>query len=318
MKRLMQYRIACTLTLAVLLIGATALRRGADDGEALKADLFWAQKLSWRAEASCVIAGDSRACRALVPNVLDKTHSRRRTLNFAFDSSGYSAAYLNAIEAVLDPHATERIVLLGITPYSLTPTALATNEFEYRRNWMPFQSMAGLYAKQSLRYVHPMRVDQAYDDLIAAMPKAATNAERDREFHDDGWLAMNRHDGRENVYAEHYRASFEGNTVDSEIVEQLLQYVRDWREKGIRVIAFRPPVSEIILSIENEYSGFDESAFRAAFEAAGGRWIDIEPTRYVTYDGSHVGREEAERFTANLAKNLASLPIERVFADSSN
>jgi len=178
-------------------------------------------------------------------------------------------------------------VLLGITPYSLTPAALATNEFEYRRNWMPFQSITGLYAKQSLRYVHPLRVDKAYDELITATPKAATQAERDREFHDDGWLAMNRYDGREDVYAEHYRASFEGNTVDSEIVEQLLIYVRDWREKGIRVIAFRPPVSEVILSIENENSGFDESAFRAAFEAAGGRWIEIEPTRYVTYDGSH-------------------------------
>ena len=317
MKRLMQYRIACTLTLAALLVGLTALRRGPDDGEALKADLFWAQKLTWHQSATCVIAGDSRACRALVPNVLDKTQPQRRTLNFAFDSSGYSAAYLNAIEAVLDPHASERIVLLGITPYSLTPAALATNEFEYRRNWMPFQSMTGLYAKQSLRYVHPLRVDKAYDELITATPKAATHAERDREFHDDGWLAMNRYDGREDVYAEHYRASFEGNTVDSEIVEQLLYYVRDWRDNGIRVIAFRPPVSEIILSIENEYSGFDESAFRAAFEAAGGRWMEIEPARYVTYDGSHVGREEAERFTANLAKNLASSPKEWVFADSS-
>jgi len=315
MKYLMRYRIVCTLTLALLLVGATALRRGPDDGEALKADLFWAQKLSWHAEASCVIAGDSRACRALVPAILDESIPQQQTLNFAFDSSGYSAAYLEAIEAVLNPEAPKRIILLGITPYSLTPAASQNSEFEYRRGWMPFQSMTSLYAKQSLRYVHPMRIDRAYDELVAPTPKQITDAERDRAFNKDGWLAMNRYDGREDIYADHYRASFKGNRVDSVIVEQLLDRVRRWRKLGIRVIAFRPPASRIIYNIENEHSGFDEAAFREAFDTVGGEWIEIDATGYVTYDGSHVGREEAVRFTSNLAQQIRADQDQRIFAE---
>ena len=71
---------------------------------------------------------------------------------------------------------------------------------------------------------------------------------------------------------------------------------------GIKVYAFRPPATEEMLEVENKYSGFDEATFVSFFEAAGGTWLEVEQTKYPSYDGSHLCPDGAIDFSHDLAR----------------
>ncbi len=306
-----RHRIGLTICLSAGLVVATVVHRGPDDHEDLRLDLFWAGKLAWNRCADCVIAGDSRICRGVAPAAMESVLDYRRVLNFAFDSSGYSEPYLRAVDRVLDPGINPRAVILGITPYSLTRAAASDSEFEYRRDLMPFQSTAGLYAMQSLRRLSPMRIDQVYEELSrdAEADAEAPPGPPDGEYRPDGWLPMARRNGDTSMYAEQYLTAFENNPVDPQLTAGLLRQVRQWCAAGIRVYAFRPPIAKPILQIEEECSRFDEPGFVAAFQRAGGIWIPIDALAYDTYDGSHLGRDEAIRLSRTLARQI--LHVER-------
>ncbi len=301
-RRPKRLRIAGTFALAGLLVALTAARRGPDDHVGLQLDVFWANKLDWKGAADCVIAGDSRACRCVAPPVLADRDEFARVLNFAFDSIGYSAAYLEAIERVVDPEARRRTIVLAITPYSLTPAAVRNNEFEFRRRWLPGQSRAGMYARQSLRFLRPMRVDDLPSLVRGGRDEARST---DYECRTDGWLAMDRLGGNTTMYVAQYERALRENAVDDDVVIGLLETVRRWSADGMTVFGFRPPIAGPILEVEQRCSGFDQEAFVEAFERAGGRWLDLPPTGFQTYDGSHLGRDEARRFSRLLSLQMS-------------
>ncbi len=59
-----------------------------------------------------------------------------------------------------------------------------------------------------------------------------------------------------------------------------------------------------MLDIEKRLSGFNEEAFIRAFKASGGTWIQISPAQFEFFDGSHLSKKEAERFTEFLAESM--------------
>jgi hypothetical protein len=63
--------------------------------------------------------------------------------------------------------------------------------------------------------------------------------------------------------------------------------------------------------VENQASGFDESAFAHAFETAGGTWISSTSQPYHTYDGHHLSRPVALQFSADLAHRINALAQRR-------
>lgn len=304
MNAILRYRIAITLICAVVLIVVTAVLRGPDDAQAMHAELFWANKLTWNGCADLVIAGDSRTCRDIAPAVVESVLPGLRVLNYAFDSTGFSRRYLDTIPGVLDPESPDRIIVLGITPFSLTRTATEAGEFDTSRERLLFQSMTGLYAAESLRFLRPMRVDEIPGEFGAALRDDRRPAQTDREFFSDGWLARSRPPGGFGASLRRHQEIFEATSVDAQLTAELVNEVKKWSEAGICVFAFRPPCCPELLQIENRCSGFEEAAFVAAFRRAGGIWIPVDPTGFETYDGSHLRRDEAVRFSRVLASRI--------------
>jgi hypothetical protein len=124
------------------------------------------------------------------------------------------------------------------------------------------------------------------------------------EPQEDGWVASTRNPETPNACVADSRRILRVNPIDNATVGRLLDAVRRWRAAGIRVYAFRPPTTAEMLAAEQVCAGYDEAALAEAFEAAGGRWIDMDQTAYHSYDGSHLTRTAAEQMSRDLARAI--------------
>ena len=90
------------------------------------------------------------------------------------------------------------------------------------------------------------------------------------------------------------------------MVEALNASVSGWTGKGIRVYGFLMPSCREMVELEERDSGFDHGQFVQDFEKAGGIWIDMDPCRYDSFDGSHLGHA-ALQFSRDLAERIHEL-----------
>ncbi len=260
--------------------------------------------MSWRGAAACVVGGDSRAGQGIVPATLSEQLGGASVLNFAFDSGGYSEEYLSAIDDVLDESSPSPMIVLALTPYSLTPGAIRLNEFEHQRH-LAASPLKVAFA-DSLDRLQPMRVDRVAAELAGHRTKGRA---MDRVWHPDGWVQVKREGGNERMYEKHYHESFVDNQVSPDIVRNVARHVTDWSRRGVRVVVFRAPISAPIRAIEDTCSGFDEPVIREILQNAGADWLSPTGMPYQTYDGSHLGGREAMRLTADLGRQIKATGI---------
>jgi len=288
-----RHRMLATIMLSSALVAAT-IAFGPSDVSGVYPAKFWLDKAHWRAMADVVLAGDSRTYRALSPAHMSHILGNIRILNFGFASVGYSPQYLAAIQEVLDPVSPRKVVVLGVTPYSLTPKASRRNDFTENRLRPPRSTLDDILIPVVFR-LEPMSLRKIPLPFVGA-------SHYYEEFHPDGWVASRRVPERPGEAVGIYNGIFKGNTVDPRIQEGLVDQVGRWSRSGIRVYAFRPPTCQEMIDVENKRSGFDERALAAQFEAAGGTWLNADQTAYHTYDGSHLRRDAALTLSEDVAR----------------
>jgi len=293
------HRFASVLLLSVAVLTATAIGRPRDQRGAYP-ERFWIEKAHWQAIADVVLAGDSRILLDLSPAEMARHLAGVRIFNFGFSSAGYSPDYLAAIEQVLDPASPRKAIVLGITPFSLTPGASRNNGFTANRK----RRAAGLFDRvlePLFWYLEPMGIGDLVN-LIRQHHYYET-------FHADGWVAGRRVPEVPGDAVDKYGRIFLGNVIAPSIEDGLLFQVRQWADAGIRVYGFRPPTYREMVDLENERSGFDEKTFVVRFEAAGGIWLNLDQTAYHTYDGSHLREDAAVELSGDVARLMRPSPV---------
>lgn len=291
-------RILWTAALALAFILVTPLLRNPTFAGG-NLDSARAMKLSWLRQADCVLAGDSRTTYSLVPRAIEQHLTGVRTLNFGFNLVAFTPEYLDAIEAILDPNTACPIIVLGITPHSLTPHAVRLSAYADSSRDASLRSPTRLTVSRAMDYLRPMRLDTLPRDL-----NPLSTATPILTFHPDGWVAFA--PARDSIAAEihMYETAFAEGPVDPQLQQALLDRVSRWSEAGIRVYALRPPTSPAMLALEARLSGFDEEHFIRRFEAAGGLWIATPQTTYHCPDGSHLRFDAAWRFSTDVAQTM--------------
>jgi len=257
---------------------------------------FWVRKMLAKHGYDVVLAGDSRVYRGLSPEAMQSILKNSRVFNFAFDGNGYSREYLQATEEVIDEASAHKIVVLGITPKSLTPNSAEKNGFTSLEKKGRFGMIVDLYLTRHLDFFRPY-TPFYYLYLIRghAMRRYI------QEFHKDGWIASRKVPEDPEEQLRRYEGVFANNKVSDQLVAQILDFVEKWRQQGIRVFGFRPPTPEAMLEYERKESGFDEAEFRQIFQEAGGVWLDFEASGYHSYDGSHLREDAARKLSVDLA-----------------
>ncbi len=293
-------RAGRTLICAALVVALVALWR-TDGGFATAPSWYWRMKLEWHHTADIVLVGDSQVYRGLDPSVFAATWGGR-ALNFGFSGAGLDARYLDAVERVLDPASSPPVVVLAVSPWSLTPRAAGPNGFtaaleEQRRSSLPAVWLQRLDSVTHRLRPAPLEVLPAEHTAT----RAAAESYR-QEFRPDGWVASEQSPpqitrGLESVRANHAHA----NRVDPAILAAVQDRIRRWTGRGWHVVVFVPPGAPEVDRLARDLAGFDARAVARAVVDAGARWVDVGPDAFETYDGIHLTRASAVRLSRHLA-----------------
>lgn len=259
---------------------------------------MWYRKTNAPAVHDVVVAGDSRVQKGISPRDMGEAMDKARVLNFGYSSTGLDAFFLEAAAGKLSD-AGRRILVVGVTPHSLTPKAVANRHYRETLRISSLSRYADalslLLGRETTRY--------ALSILFGREDQIGEGQARARE---GGWW--------ECVYPVNpdqglpvYRRQFATNKVTPQLLEGFLAAVRQLKKRGIEVFAFRPPTYPKMEALENELSGFDEAAFVAAFRKAGGTWIALDDRfGFVCYDGSHILGDDARRLSRELGQKIAA------------
>jgi hypothetical protein len=278
-----------------------------NDITGLSPDAFFVEKTTWSDCADVVLAGDSRIYRGLAPEEIGRALPDAKILNFGFSAAAYSTDYLDAIENVLYREGDNRIILMGVSPWCLTPGAIADNGF---REYFDKKETERFMTRHFGDIYHRFRpFDYSIDTRgIHVDLGIGDDAEHYyQRFGRDGWAESHRvpEHPQEVALKAITQAHIEAGPVSLAAVDTLLSRVSEWVSEGIRVFGFRPPTFSERVVIEDSISHFDEPLFVHQFQAAGGVWLDVDQDGYHTYDGSHLHFSDARRLSRELGQWIA-------------
>jgi hypothetical protein len=272
---------------------------------------FWALKSRFlKAEHNVVVCGDSRVYRGISPAAMNSALPDFKIVNFGYSAGGLDRLMLKSAEALLDPKAKFRIIVLGVTPTSLTPFAAENEQYLslMRKPYSEmFESIYFLPIKTFLMPIFPREIK----GLLSG-----TRTKSDGYhliFHDDGWVESWYEVPRPEEQLSSYRARFESYQVSSDLCRDVLQVVREWKSRGIQIFGYRPPATRAMVALEDSMSGFREAEFIKEFMNAGGIWLSFNPDDYVSYDGSHLDADSAKKLSRDLADKIRVIISEGKF-----
>lgn len=262
--------------------------------EGVHPERFWAMKLRWGASFDVALGGDSRVFRGLSPAAMSGALGGLRVANFGFSSAGLADPYLSALGALLDPRSPRRVVVLGVTPHSLTRHAARANGYLSERTRSPQDVRARLYLAPLASFFRPVSLDEWLDS-------APLGGSYIQNFHTDGWVASRLlPEAPDSALAEYERVL---EPIDPALVRALLDRVERFRREGVEVVACRPPSSPAMRALEEGRTGFREAQIASCLARAGARWLRVGD--YPTYDGSHLREDGALAWSRDLAAALA-------------
>jgi hypothetical protein len=271
-------------------------------------------KVEWSRAAEIVLIGDSRVYRGLDPSAFT-ARTGRAAVNFGFSGTGYSPAYLDAAERVIDPAAPAPTFVIGLTPWSLTPLAAQQNGFTQAVAEARTSRLPATLQRQLDRIDHlfrPLELERLWQGAAARQlaGQRATDSNYIQDFRPNGWVASDyrqREPSRGLAIAQGDHAG--GNRVSPALLVGLSDRVRQWKARGWTVLAFRPPTPAGVAALTDELSGFDEAFVAQQLSAAGATWLPVDGAVFESYDGSHLTAASAQALSRQLADHLnTSMP----------
>jgi hypothetical protein len=275
---------------AVPLYNDPVRRAGAD------AERFWVVKTHGKTQFDVILMGDSRMYRGVSPQAMEAGLDGLTVFNFGYSGGGLNPTMYAAAEQRLNPASAQKIIVLGVTPLTLTPKAASNEHYLQELKRSPDYIFLHLYGLPLLRAF------QAVTFETNTETNQARQGNYYQEFYDDGWIASWSVPEDPNRTLPSFKDIFSKTPVSPQLVQALMEQTRRWRESGVRVFAFRVPSSLQMVALENRLSGFDETAFIEQFRAAGGEWFDIPLAPYHSFDGSHLTKEAALQLSVDLAE----------------
>ncbi|HYC87359.1 MAG TPA: hypothetical protein VEB86_19135 [Chryseosolibacter sp.] len=264
---------------------------------------LWIFKTHSTNKYDCIVAGDSRVYRGISASAIEKELEGLSVFNFGYSSGSFSSFMLDQIENRLDLNSKRPIVLLGVTPYSLTEKAMEDEHFREQLAKKKEEILEYLYFEPLKRFFHPYSIQELYEARKTA--DSGGTVYHQESFYRQGWVASWKIPPDPKAALPGYVKDFASNRVSPVAIDTLVDRVGRWTRNGIEVYGFRPPTTVEMVQLENNLSGFQESLFVQRFQDAGGRWIDLDISEYQSYDGSHLAKSSAIKVSERIGKHIS-------------
>ena len=265
---------------------------------------FWMLKARRTDTFDVILLGDSRVTQGLSPAAMQTVLNDLNILNLGFASGGLDSEIYALAEQRLSPTSAQPIIVIGITPYDLTPVAAQNTQYHGYQGKSPSERFFILHLSPVLAFFTPITPETLFEYLQFEPPTEKSTLIQ--EYYDDGWLASRYLNDDHSSALAAFNVVFDNNQVSEKLIKKLLFQTQQWTQEGILVFGFRFPSTEQIAIIEDECSRFDEAALKEDFMNAGGIWVNVPAGAYRSYDGSHLHKEGALEFSVDLAKVIQS------------
>ncbi|MEE3331761.1 MAG: hypothetical protein VX246_12900 [Myxococcota bacterium] len=269
---------------------------------------FWSAKTHLGDSAyDLVLVGDSRLLMGVSPAAMREALPGREILNFGYLGAGLTSDFIEAAIRKLDPDADEPLLVVSVTPLSLSSRSLPNKHFKQELHRPASASLGASGSKGVLGEVR--RAFEPFEPF-AHSPIVPDSVSRFREA---GWIASDSPPEKIQVALQSYTRHFKSGKFDAANFERFLGSLKKAAASGIEVLAFRHPSSPAMEALENRISGFREAYVRKRLADAGVTWLPLKGTRgrtakFASYDGSHLSAQGAVAFSAVLARKIAAHP----------
>ncbi len=267
------------------------------DAEKYLGELFWTRKTFAPPKYNVVLMGDSRVYRGVSPEIVESHLDGMKVLNFAYSNGGLNPTMFDAAEKKLAQNDKPKIIILGISANAITDYSAENQQYQQELN-LPREEIFERIYLNPLRYwfsaTSPEKLKNHFSE------KKETSYYRNT-YYMNGYVESDKFPVDTTEALQYYIDDYTNYKVTTEKLEVLFSQVKSWTDKGINVVGFVPPVSKPMQMLEDTLGLFDETAIKAGFENASGKWIDLNPANYKTYDGSHLTIESAKRLSEEIA-----------------
>jgi hypothetical protein len=280
-----------------------------EDDRKFEWNRLWIFKTHSTKKYDCVVTGDSRVYRGISASAIEQKLPGLTVFNFGYSSGSFSPFMLDKIESKLDHNAKRPIIVIGVTPYSLTPKASADQHIREQLGKKREEIWEYLYFEPLKKIFEPFSVQAMYESRKRRKDSVAAPYYHQESYYREGWVASWKIPADPKAALPGYVKDFTDNTVSQQAIDTLINRVRLWRRAGIEVYGFRPPTTIDMVKLEKDLSGFDEIAFVEKFQNAGGSWIDLSVTDYESYDGSHLTKRSAIEVSEKIGEYIRNNPL---------
>lgn len=285
-------KILYTLTLAAILITALSFVLPKNEVKYL-GDRFWAKKTFSPAIYDIIIIGDSRTYRGVSPTIMSQYLPEKKILNFAYSNGGLNKVVFAEAEKKLSKSNSKKVIIIGITANTLSGFTRSNEQLMNEKTRPREDVLERIYLNGILNHFSSVTPEQVVG-LIKNKPD--TKYYRSKYYY-DGYVESDKFPKDTMEAIPLYYDDFTKYKVDNQYIEELINQVGEWDEKGIMVVGYCPPVSSPMKELEKTMGLFDYELIKSEFIKNGGKWIDLNSNEYKTYDGSHLEKESAEKLS---------------------
>ncbi|MCH2045357.1 MAG: hypothetical protein MK212_14670 [Saprospiraceae bacterium] len=266
---------------------------------------FWIKKTHDGTRKNIIVAGDSRTYRGVsTAKILAELGEKGKELsaaNLGYSSAGFGDNYLDYIDQRIQKNTAEkRLIILGLTPWSLTAKACINEQYEQYKAATYIEQFKAFYLNNYINF-EPYKPTEFWE--ISQHPSTSdfyNNQEYYEQFHTDGWIASYRLPLDSMRAVGDYTKVFTESKIDPARLEAVFQKVETWIGQGIKVIAFRPPTTYAMENLEDSLSGYDEQTTIRKLRKLGVDYLETNNEDFLSYDGSHLHYESAESLSKQL------------------
>lgn len=273
------------------------------DKEKYLGELFWTRKTFAPAKYNIVLMGDSRIYRGLSPNRIERYIPETKVLNFAYSNGGLNPTMFKAAAKKLAQNKPIKVIVLGVSANTITNYSAENIQYIQELN-LPREKIFERLYLNPVRYWFSATTPEELRDHFN---KKENKTYYRNKFYMNGYVASEKFPADTMEALQGYIKDFTNYKVSDQNLKLLFDQVNNWTMNGIKVIGFRPPVPAPMRALEDTLGLYNENIIEQGIKQAGGYWIHIDPNRYITYDGSHLTIESAQRLSENIAVEIKHL-----------